>query len=219
MIGIYKITSPSGRVYIGQSRNINNRISSYRNIRCNKQPKLLASLQKHGWQTHKFEVVYELPSDVEQTTINQYETLYWQFYLDCGFEMLNTREPGSKGRFDKHSIEKREKSRKKSGNAARSLETRRRIGKANIGKSKQPRTLEHKEKLSKALKGRIKGKQSEVTKQRRAETRQTRKSGMKRVLHIESNVIYNSRKEAAEAFNWTPENINHYVKKGIFKYI
>ena len=31
MIGIYKLTSPSNKVYIGQSLNIKNRLSKYKN--------------------------------------------------------------------------------------------------------------------------------------------------------------------------------------------
>ena len=37
--GIYKITSPSNKIYIGQSININNRIVHYRNYICKDQRK------------------------------------------------------------------------------------------------------------------------------------------------------------------------------------
>ena len=40
MVGIYKITNPSGKIYIGQSVNIDNRISSYKNLKCKNQTKL-----------------------------------------------------------------------------------------------------------------------------------------------------------------------------------
>lgn len=56
--GIYKITSPTKRVYIGQSININHRFYLYRNLRCNKQPKLYRSLKRHSPDKHKFEILH-----------------------------------------------------------------------------------------------------------------------------------------------------------------
>ena len=48
MIGIYKITSPTKKIYIGQSINIEYRIESYKKlIRCKKQIKLYNSLKKY----------------------------------------------------------------------------------------------------------------------------------------------------------------------------
>ena len=41
---IYKITSPSQKVYIGQSRNIQNRVQNYKRLDCKKQPILYKSL-------------------------------------------------------------------------------------------------------------------------------------------------------------------------------
>lgn len=41
--GIYKITSPSGRIYIGSSKNIRRRFYSYKNLHCKDQPKLYNS--------------------------------------------------------------------------------------------------------------------------------------------------------------------------------
>jgi hypothetical protein len=161
----------------------------------------------------------ELPKDVTQEVLNTYEIFYWQCYIDCGFEMLNTREPGSEGKFTSQSIKKREESRKRNGNTKRTLETKQKIGSANKGKAKAPRTLEHRQKLSEAHRGKVRGKQKEITKQRRLETRKNRHSGYKKIIHIGTNTIYSSRKEAAAAFNWSPENVNHYLKKGEFKYL
>ena len=39
--GIYKITSPTGKIYIGQSANIKSRITNYKNARCKCQQKSL----------------------------------------------------------------------------------------------------------------------------------------------------------------------------------
>ncbi len=55
--GIYKITSPSGRVYIGQGINIEKRVRTYKNLHCKTQPRLYASLLKYGVEEHTFEII------------------------------------------------------------------------------------------------------------------------------------------------------------------
>ena len=57
MVGIYKITNPSGKIYIGQSVNIDNRISSYKNLKCKNQTKLYRSLLKYTFENHIFEIL------------------------------------------------------------------------------------------------------------------------------------------------------------------
>ena len=76
MIGIYKITSPSGKVYIGQSIDIEQRIAHYRTLDCKNQRKLYNSLKKHGVENHLFEVVCEC----EEQDLNSKESFYINFY-------------------------------------------------------------------------------------------------------------------------------------------
>ena len=77
-VGIYKITSPTNRIYIGQSINIERRIKGYKNlINCKGQPKLYNSLIKYGTLNHKYEII-EL----------------------CEIEMLNERERFWQEKFD-----------------------------------------------------------------------------------------------------------------------
>lgn len=87
--GIYKITSPSGKVYIGQSRNIRNRFITYKRYSCKSQTKLYASLKLYGSSSHEFKIIHLLPHDVEQNIIDSYEQFYMDQYRECGFEMLN----------------------------------------------------------------------------------------------------------------------------------
>lgn len=54
---IYKITSPTGRIYIGQTVDIHRRIIHYRNGHCKKQDKLNKSFLKHGFNKHIIEVI------------------------------------------------------------------------------------------------------------------------------------------------------------------
>ena len=60
-IGIYKITSPTGKVYVGQSIDIPRRFREYINLKCSQQPKLYNSLKKYGPQNHLFEILEICP--------------------------------------------------------------------------------------------------------------------------------------------------------------
>lgn len=63
--GIYKITSPSGRIYIGQSKNIEKRFLQYRRLQCKYQKLLYNSLIKYGVENHVFEIVLQcLPEEL-----------------------------------------------------------------------------------------------------------------------------------------------------------
>ena len=93
MIGIYKITSPTNKIYIGQSINLEKREDDYKKLKCDKQPKLYNSLQKHGWEQHKFEIVEEC--SLEQ--LNEKE-IYWGKEFDVlGENGLNLRLGNANG--------------------------------------------------------------------------------------------------------------------------
>ena len=59
--GIYKITSPSNKVYIGLSRKIEERWKGYsvKKKTAPQQPKLYYSFKKYGIENHKFEILEE----------------------------------------------------------------------------------------------------------------------------------------------------------------
>lgn len=97
MVGIYKIISPSGRVYIGQSINIEKRKIDYANLLCKGQRLIYYSLKKYGWEAHKFEVLHELPDDAERSVLNYYEKLYIKQFKDAGTPMLNIADGGFGG--------------------------------------------------------------------------------------------------------------------------
>lgn len=151
---IYKITSPSGRVYIGQTINARRRYLGYCSKLAKKQPALFRSIIKYGWAQHSFEIIHELPNDVTQDTLNLYECLYMDAYKDCGVVLLNVKEGGSNGRNSADSIKKANdkwkiwyKNNPIEGSKwiLSSIESRR--GKALSD--------DHKEKLSSSLKGRV----------------------------------------------------------------
>lgn len=78
--GIYKITSPSGAVYIGQSTNVRKRETAYKISDCKKQVLVYNSIQKYGWDAHLFEIIETLSKDI--TLLNQREK-FWIDYYKC----------------------------------------------------------------------------------------------------------------------------------------
>ena len=117
MIGIYKITSPSGRIYIGQTNSIAKRKVQYKGLRCKSQTRLYASLVKYGFCEHIFEVVEEC--SVED--LNTRERHWQDFYDVLGEKGLNC-----------HLTETAEKTRRVS------QETRNRIRDTNRQKGLMP---------------------------------------------------------------------------------
>jgi len=112
MIAIYKIVSPTNKIYIGQSWCIRRRINQYEKTHCSRQKKLYNSIIKYGWENHKFQILTILPKDVSQTILNDYEIYYWQQYKDCEFEMLNIKDPGSNGKHSEDTKSLMRKNRK-----------------------------------------------------------------------------------------------------------
>lgn len=56
---IYKITSPSGKIYIGQTNNLKRRQREYKYMKCKKQVKLYNSFQFHGYSNHVYSILFE----------------------------------------------------------------------------------------------------------------------------------------------------------------
>lgn len=75
--GIYKITSPSGKIYIGETINFGKRFKRYKGLQCKKQYKLYNSFIKYGVDAHKFEIVEECDIDVLKC-----RERYWQDYYN-----------------------------------------------------------------------------------------------------------------------------------------
>lgn len=175
MIGIYKITSPTGRIYIGQSIDIERRFSQYRRIdsQVKSSVKLYRSLTKHGSDNHKFEVIDECCIDELNERERFYQVVYdatSDYNLNC--ILVNTKK---RRRVCKPMSEKQKKqiSAVHKGKKV-SEETRAKI---RAARAKQIITEEHKRKISE-------------------------NSGSARlVLNIENGVFHNSAKEASEAYN------------------
>jgi len=77
MIGIYKITSPTGRIYIGQSLSLKRRFAEYKNMHnCKGQPKLYRSFNKHSPKSHIFEIIELCTIDELNIRERHYQDLY-----------------------------------------------------------------------------------------------------------------------------------------------
>lgn len=166
--GIYKITSPTGKIYIGQSWDIYRRWKAYSGINPQKNITFLYnSLKKYGWSAHKAEIIFVLINP-RQEDLDFFEVYFWKHFKNTGHTMLNIRKPG-KGR--KHSEEVKGKiSSSKKGQRKGikfSEEHKKKIGLAHKGKKISEETIqkikasnkgikrseEFKEKISLTLKG------------------------------------------------------------------
>lgn len=96
MVGIYKITNPIGKVYVGQSKNIEYRFTKYRSKASTKgQRKIYESLLNFGINNHIFEVIEEC----DISSLNERER-YWQEYyqvlsengLNCSYVKTNYKK-------------------------------------------------------------------------------------------------------------------------------
>lgn len=158
-IGIYKITSPSGKVYIGQSNDIQSRFNKYKRLGCGRQTRLHASFLKYGVESHEFEIIIEcLSSELDEQEI-KYIKHYESTKKNKG---LNLKEGGAYG---KHSEETKKKiglahkGKVVSGKARENM----RIGQKKIRKQKSENASRwqtgrklgesHKENIKKALIG------------------------------------------------------------------
>lgn len=150
-VGIYKILSPSGKVYIGQSWNIKRRFKIYSACNCSGQILLHRSLKKYSPSRHLFSIVHELPADISQNVLNEYEKLYIELYLSSGAVLLNSTFGGSNGKPMPHVIEKLKRKKSESHCIAISKAVKKQWGEGK--KTGRPLTEEAKDKIRKSLTG------------------------------------------------------------------
>jgi group I intron endonuclease len=94
IIGIYKITNPENKIYVGKSINIKKRWIGYKNLFCEQQPLLYESFKKHGVENHKFEVLCEC----EKSQLNVLEIYYIKYYNSFNINKgLNLTTGGENG--------------------------------------------------------------------------------------------------------------------------
>lgn len=115
VIGIYKITSLSNKIYIGQSWDIYQRWKAYEGKNETSLGRAIYdSIMKYGIINHYFEILIELPEDSNQTALDKYETYFYNKYKNAGYKMLNIKPTGANG---KHS----EETKKRISNSCKGL--------------------------------------------------------------------------------------------------
>lgn len=103
--GIYKITNPSGKIYIGQSIDIIKRMRAYNNYECYKSDtsKIFNSIKKHGWDKHKVEIIHRCNIN----ELDKLEIYYIEVYQSLNPEIgLNLKMGGANGVHSDETIRK-----------------------------------------------------------------------------------------------------------------
>jgi len=149
MIGIYKITNPKGRVYVGQAIDLEKRKTQYKRYSCKNQVRLHASIVKYGFSEHIFEVIEECKVE----DLNTRERYWQEIYSVIGEGGLNCKLQSTvelRAIYSDESKKKRSKSHIGEKQEASRIQKR---AEANTGKK---RTQEQKSRISAALRGVLK---------------------------------------------------------------
>ncbi len=95
IICIYKISSPSGKIYIGQSGNFKERYKNYIRCKGRNQTRLNRSFLKYGVENHVFEIVHECT----ELELNELEIYYIKVYNSFNTKHgLNLKDGGLGGK-------------------------------------------------------------------------------------------------------------------------
>lgn len=86
--GVYKIVSPDGSTYIGQSKNLRKRIIKH-NAKKGNDTGLRHSVTQYGWEAHKIEIIQECPHSITTRELINLETYYIKLYIDTGVKLVN----------------------------------------------------------------------------------------------------------------------------------
>lgn len=104
--GIYKLTSPNGKCYIGQTNNLYSRLNSYKNYGCKGQIKIYRALLKYGFENFKIDILWGTNDNTNlKIILNQLEGDFINLYdsINNGYNLM------SGGDFVTHSEETKRK--------------------------------------------------------------------------------------------------------------
>ena len=225
MTGIYKITNPKGKIYIGQSVNIKKRFKQYISLNCEQQIHLYNSFVKYGFESHILEII-------EVCDISELNTRerYWQDYysvlgkmgLNCKLTHTNDKS-GVYSELTKKKISKTVRKAKKLNPITN--EQRRKIsirvtGKGNpmYGKSHTKETMDKILSSRRSYKGIgnvMYGKtHTKEARKKISDSAKINKNRSKIIVDINNGVFYNSLKEYTELSNWS----RSYIIKQLLGY-
>ena len=205
MIGIYKITNPKGKVYIGQSVNIEKRFYMYSLVKnCENQLLLFRSFNKYGVSNHTFEIIEECSVKL----LNERER-YWQdFYnvLENGLNLRLTKtndKSGSVSLDTKNKMSLAKKGKKLTEEHKVNLKIARQNSDKYVYKKGHKHSDETKEKMSLAKIGKSRKEFYEnfvVSDETKLKLSLANKD-KKEVLNLVTGIFYSSVKEASIAYN------------------
>ena len=171
--GVYKIVSPSGKVYIGKSQHMQSRMNLYKNGHTKQQPKIHRSFNKYGFDNHTFYLLEICDIDIllERELyykLQHIEEYGWETALFCD---LYDNGSGPKSKETKHKISKGKtgkKHLKEHSNKGISRpnfmneDIKQKISLSNQ-KPKPPRSEEHNKKIGESHVGKSKGHKGRVS--------------------------------------------------------
>lgn len=214
MIGIYKITNLiNGKIYIGQSIDIERRFWDHRCISHESNRHLKHALQKYGKENFKYEVLEECQeSELDVRERYYIETLKPEYNVTNGGQDSLRRYPeevrekiSEKSKEQWNNMTDEERQRRISHNLTghrrgytMSEETKAKIRDKNLGKKQSLETIE-------------KRKQTMLKKKQNG-YRQTNSSHMKKVKCIETDEVFKSVKDAAESIGANPSSVSSMLK-------
>lgn len=212
--GVYKITSPSGRIYIGSSIDIAERIKHYIQLDCKAQIKLYYSFIKYGVGSHLFEVLEVCSAN----DLFKLERHYGELY-DVLADGLNLSLPGYgeiKGLLSQESKEKRSIRQMGVGNhyygKKHSPEVRAKISAANSYKSPETIIKMREAQIGKTASEKTRAKMAASQKGRThsAETKEKMRLSpklIKWVLSLQTGIYYLGVREAATAYGYKEKHL------------
>lgn len=184
---IYKITSPSNKIYIGQTIDLIARKSKYKTLKCKSQPRIYNSLNKYGWDNHIFEILEEI-QDIDYNIINEREIYWINYYNSLDENGLNCRSGGN--------------------NYIMSDETKEKLRQINLGKTAINKGIacpdKTKEKIRNTARGKHIGHKNGFYNKKHTDNTKEKmklaKKGPTKVICLDDNLIFNTVKEACQYY-------------------
>lgn len=188
MIGVYMIINPKGRIYVGQSKDVEKRFKQYKYGHFKKQRRLYNSIKKYGFESHVFRVLCEC----KELDLNEKERYYQEKHEVLGSNGLNCELVSSK-------------------NAPRKLseESKRRISIKNKGSKNGM----HGKKMSDEFKKARRSYKHTEESLKKISNRSTRgkNPNAKLVLCLSTGIFYECIADAAEAINLPYDRVKQWL--------
>jgi group I intron endonuclease len=214
---IYKITSPIGKVYIGQTTNLKNRIKNYKSLHCKSQPKIYNSLSKYGWDMHQFEIIEEIIYEGDDLSLLNEREIFWIAEYDSHKNGMNCSDGGSNRKLSEETKAKLSKAKlgkklskevclifsKAQTGRKHPEEVKKKMSESQMGEKnhRYGKTHKHSEETKKKIGAGRKGKiHTEESKRKMSQNRKNNPN-VRKCKIIVDGVVYNSIKEAAIILN------------------